>query len=183
LKEHIVLNSADDYDRIIGPIEGQMIRSVWRIVKDPDEARDIFQEAAVRIWRRWERIRQHPNPKALILRICITCAYDALRMRTRHRLERLTQHTDHLTSKAPSPLAELMQKERAAEISGAIARLSRKQAVTVLMRFVEELPYEQIAAALGCSQATARTHCHRGCTRLAVELNHLLGPKEFSHES
>ena len=53
-----------DYERLISPIEDKMIGCVWRIVRDPDDADDAFQEAMATIWRRWDVVLRHPNPQA-----------------------------------------------------------------------------------------------------------------------
>jgi DNA-directed RNA polymerase specialized sigma24 family protein len=46
----------------------------------------------------------------------------------------------------------------------------------VLMRHVLELPYEEIAEALGCSERTARVHVNRARKRLSRLLAHLAPP-------
>lgn len=56
-----------EYQRLLAPIEDQMMRAVWRVVRDPSDTEDAFQEALLRIWKRWDRICTHPNPHALIL--------------------------------------------------------------------------------------------------------------------
>jgi RNA polymerase sigma factor (sigma-70 family) len=159
-------SSGDDYDRIVGPFEDAMIRTVCRIVRDPSDADDAFQEACTRIWRRWRAVRRHPNPRALILRICIQCAYDVVRRRTRAKTERLADVGDRIPDAAPFPEERAAIEERRRQLLDAIAQLPRNQALAVLLRLVADLSHEEIAAALGCSQATARTHYKRGCDRL-----------------
>ncbi|MBZ5544338.1 MAG: hypothetical protein LAO07_11760, partial [Acidobacteriia bacterium] len=65
-----------EYERLIAPIEDRMIRSVWRIVRDPTDAEDALQDALLTVWKRWGPVRRHPNPHALALRICINAAHD-----------------------------------------------------------------------------------------------------------
>ena len=163
-----------DYDSLVRPIEDRMIRSVWRIVRDPQDADDAFQEALTTVWKRLDRIRRHPNPHALILRICINSAYDVIRRRVRHqRREQLEPVPETLPDPSPSAAERISGREKRADIFQAISRLPRKQAQAVLMRFVEELPYSQIAQALGCRKVTARKHIARARTRLSRELAHL----------
>jgi len=72
-----------EYERLIAPIEDRMMRAVWRVSRNPADTEDAFQEALLTIWKRWDRIRAHPNPHALIVHICINAAYDGLRRKTR----------------------------------------------------------------------------------------------------
>lgn len=163
-----------DYERLVRPIEDRMIRSVWRIVRDPDDADDAFQEALTTIWKRLNRIRRHPNPHALILRICVNSAYGVVRQRARHQnREKLEPLPETLPDPSPSAAERISGREKREEIFQAISRLPRKQAQAVLMRFVEELPYSQIAQALGCREVTVRKHVARARSRLSRDLAHL----------
>jgi RNA polymerase sigma factor (sigma-70 family) len=157
-----------DYEGLIQPIEDRMIRSVWRIVRDPHDFDDAFQEALATIWKRLNRILRHPNPHALVLRICANAAYDVIRDRARRR------RVEPVWPDAV-PAADLpADHERQEEILGAIARLPRRQAESALMRFSQELSYKDIAEAIGCSEVTARTHVKRARIRLAEALAHLV---------
>ena len=170
--EELVMTANDDYERLIGPIEDRMIHSIWRIVGDPADAEDAFQDALTSIWRRLEHVRSHPNPPALVLRICANAAYDILRRRRRRQRDSMLPGSPG--DRSASVQEEVMQAERRLEIRQAIAQLSRNQAVAVLMRDVEDEPYEAIAQALGCGEATARKHVARARARLRVALSHLL---------
>ena len=44
-----------------------MIRSVWRITRNAQDAEDAMQNALVAICNRGHRISEHSNPQALIL--------------------------------------------------------------------------------------------------------------------
>jgi RNA polymerase sigma-70 factor (ECF subfamily) len=162
------------YQRLIAPIQDRMIRTIWRIIRDPDDTDDALQEALATIWKRLERIRSHPNPHAVILRICVNAAYDLLRRKIRERRRReLHAIADSRADSTPTASDALSHQERETEIFDAIARLSRNQAQAVLMRLVQGQCYSDIAQALGCSEATARIHVTRGRARLRKLLSHL----------
>lgn len=170
-----------DYETLIQPIEDRMIRTVWRIVRDPDDADDAFQDALATVWKRLGRIRRHPNPHALILRICVNSAYDLLRRKARRlKREAVDAVAEEAADPTPSAADRMSRQEEQAEILEGIGRLPRKQGEAVLMRFVEELPYSDIAQALGCREVTVRTHVARARSRLSRELAHLAprSPKE-----
>jgi RNA polymerase sigma factor (sigma-70 family) len=70
-------------------------------------------------------------------------------------------------------LATVIQQEQQLQVLHAIGQLGRKQAAAVLLRLVEQMPYCQIAAALDCSEMTARVHVQRGREQLRVKLAHM----------
>ncbi len=161
------------YESLIQPIEDQMIRSVWRILRDPDDAEDAFQEALTTVWRRRKRISRHPNPQAFILKTCVSAACDILRRRMRHRARREESRALPEVASDSAPLDELARKEEAAQVWAAISQLSRNQAVAVLMKAMHAQSHRQIAQGLGCSEATVRTHLARARDRLRHLLRHL----------
>lgn len=162
------------YERLIGPLESQLMRCVWRIVRHPDLAEDALQETLLIVWKKLERIERHPNPQALILKIGLDAAYDALRKQERRR----RREEPYPALELPTPAGRtgktvLERKEIEEEVLAAISRLPRKQAAAVLMRLVQDQPYPAIAQALGCRETTVRIHVSQGRARLSRQLSHL----------
>ncbi len=164
-----------EYERLIAPIEGRMIRAVWRIVRDPDEVEDAFQEALLTVWKRWDRICIHPNPQALVLQICIHAAHDALRRKLRQgKWLETGAIPEDIPDSAPAVIQDISGAEQDAEVLRAIGRLSKNQARAILMHAVEEVPYGDIAAAMDCRESTVRKHVARARTKLRTLLSHLI---------
>jgi RNA polymerase sigma factor (sigma-70 family) len=159
------------YETYLAPLETRMLRTAWRIARDPDRARDALQDAMARAWAQRDRVRAHPNPGALVLRITIHAAIDGLRReRRRLRAEDRAEPAAWHASRPAGPATAAERNEVRALVLDAIARLPEKQAAAVTLRVLEEQPYEAIAAALGCAEPTARVHVLRG----REKLKHLL---------
>jgi RNA polymerase sigma factor (sigma-70 family) len=162
------------YERHLAPLESRMLRTAWRITRDSERARDALQDAMARIWAHRDRVRTHPNPEALVLRIVIGAAVDALRRETRRRQVEGSAWRAVWSARLPgSPAREAEATEVRALVLDALARLPAKQSAAVALRVLEEQPYEAIAAALGCAEATARVHVLRGRAKLARLLREL----------
>ena len=162
-----------DFDGLIRPMEARMMRSIWRIVRQREAAEDALQDALTIIWRKREAVARHPNPQALILRICVNAAIDAVR-KARRRLRREIaglpqQCPDASASSFPEEADVRSQRARVLE---AIGHLSKRQAAAMLLRFVEERSYAEIAGAMGCSETTARIHVMRARDVLSRRLAH-----------
>jgi RNA polymerase sigma-70 factor (ECF subfamily) len=162
------------YEELIAPVESQMMRSIWRIVRNQQAAEDTMQDALTIIWKKLDRICRHPNPHAFILKICVNAAYDTLR-----KSRRTSQHEEHteiqeLPANSESDgLDRLEKKNTESEILDAIRRLPRKQALAVLMRIVQGQHYDSIAQILECSEVTVRIQVSKGRARLSKWLSHL----------
>ena len=158
------------YEEFVAPVQERMMRIIWRIVRNPDEAEDTMQEVLALIWKKLDRISRHPNPQALVLRICANAAVDALRKQRRERGYVDSQILDRLPA---SDSDGWEQRETETKIREAVGRLPRNQAAAVVMRILEGQSYGEIARALGCREATARTHVLRGRAKLSRWLSHL----------
>ena len=154
------------YLTLISPIEDRMMRTVSRIVRDPEETADAFQTALMRVWKNLKRIHRHPNPHGYILRICINASYDQLRKRSRLRKREVSLEATNALEREAVESAGIPDEESADALTGALSRLPRKQAQAVVMRALEEESFQAIGQTLGCREATARSHYSKGKARL-----------------
>ena len=169
-----------DYDLLVRPLESRMMRAVWRIVRQKEAAEDAFQDALAVIWKKRDAVARHPNPQALILKMTVAAACDACRRRRRRLAHEIPGLAEDRSADAAPPVTKAAEdRVLRAEILEAIARLPERQATAVLLRVVEERPYEEIAAAMGCTEATVRVHVLRAKAAMAKRLAGLgLGPAE-----
>jgi len=172
-----------EYERLIAPIEGRMMRAVWRVIRDPNDVEDAFQEALLTVWKRWDRICMHPNPQALVLQICINSAHDALRRKLRQGkwLEAGVIPED-IPDSTRSAAQDISGAEQETQVRRAIGFLPKNQARAILMHAVEEIPYGDIAAAMDCRESTVRKHVARARAKLRGLLSHLI-PAVHKEES
>lgn len=156
-----------DYEALVRPIERRLVRAVWRVLRNEADADDALQDGLTRVWMRLEQVRRHPNPEALVVRLCLNSAYDILRRRQRRGRSEVVLDAAAHPAGSPSALERIEAQELRSELLRAIGCLSRTQAEAVLLRYADSRSYSEIAAALDCSESTARTHVERGRDRLA----------------
>ncbi len=78
---------------------------------------------------------------------------------------------DRISSHGPSPSRHLAEREASAALLSSMARLTDDQRAAVRMRFLEDRPVSEVAAALGKSEDAIYTLC----TRAMRKLEKLLG--------
>ena len=173
-RESLVTDDRAIYDELIAPMEAAMMRTIWRIVRNADLAEDCLHDALAIIWKKRLLVRLHPNPPALILKMCLNAAYDSLRKA--ERMRRLTDLSPLDNVPAPPEYGadcDLKMREIEEQVQQAIRRLPRKRALAVMMRLIQDESFAAIAQALDCSEATARIHVSRGYAQLREWLSPL----------
>ena len=126
-----------------------------RATVGPQEAEDCFQETFMAALRNYERL-DGANPRAWILTIARRKAIDHHRTRARRPLPR----GDLPEPAAPAPA------EPDGELWAAVAALPPKQRAAVALRYACELPYREVAQAMGTSEEAARRNVHEGLRKL-----------------
>lgn len=71
---------------------------------------------------------------------------------------------------APSELDRLLDEERRARVDRALSSVSEGLREAVLLRFTEELPYEEVARILDTNESTARSRVFHGLRELRRRL-------------
>lgn len=133
-------------------------RSAYLVMGDWEAATEVAQDAFVQLLLHWRMVSGYDNPGAWVRRVAIR---RAVRARWRDRRARGNGARSGLEAGAPEVSVDLRQ---------ALLRLSRTQRAAVVLHYLHDLPVKDVAAVLGCGEATAKTHLHRARQRLSVLL-------------
>jgi RNA polymerase sigma-70 factor (sigma-E family) len=133
-------------------------RVAFRLLGGREEAADLAQEACARAYARWNRIGGFDSPEAWVAKVAGNLAIDA-----RRRANTAQRHRDSYV--APRPEDQAREDERV-DLHRALLTLPRRQREVVLLRFVADQPEAAVAAALGCSLGTVKSHASRGLAAL-----------------
>jgi RNA polymerase sigma-70 factor, ECF subfamily len=115
-----------------------------RRLTGPDHAEDVLQDALLRALRAYPRLHHADHLRAWLYRVTTTAALDSHRARRREVL------TDDVPTTPTNDHYEIGGFEALIEPLPEPARAALR------LRFVEDLDYERIAEALGCSAVAAR---------------------------
>ena len=132
---------------------------------DRTAAEDLVQEAFIRLSRASGRIRRGGNPAAYLRSIVINLARD----HNRRGLVSL-RHRPPARPDAPSAEEDATSRADRQEVIDALRSLPRRQRDCVTLRYYLDLSIPDIAATLGLTNNTVKTHLQRGLASLAVTL-------------
>ena len=154
----------------IEPNRRRMVNAIWRIVRDPDDTEDVLQQVLTRVIRREAKVRRHPNPSALIMRMCVNAALDQLRRsRKKTVVHNSNVDLDSIASRRGDPAEAVAAEETRRRILGAFSGLPKREAEAMSLRVLAEQSYTETAAAMGCREATIRVLVGRARKRLRAQ--------------
>jgi len=125
------------------------------------EAEDITSETFVRAWASAEPIRM-ATVKGYLFAIARNLFLQGLRRKSRH-----VELDENLLDPQGSPYAQAEQKAELSAVLAGLQRLPEIDRAALLMRAFDEMPYEEIARALGISLAAVKVKIHRARLALA----------------
>lgn len=166
--------AVDDHGRLLiirlFQAEGRsLVRLARLFVDDRDAAEDLVQEAFLRLARSSDRIQDDSKAPAYLRSIVLNLARD----HNRRGLVSLRHHAaaGHNLDVAVTSLDDdLVRDEKHRTVLAAVRTLPTRQRDCVTLRYFEELGIEAIAATLGVSPNSVKTHLRRGLAALEREL-------------
>lgn len=161
--------SSDDRFRVFYErLEPRAVSVATRLVHDRSLGEDIAAEAFARAYSQWGRVNRHPNPDAWLLRVVGNVAVDQIRRESRRGdLEAVASNHDRHGS-GRDPVGE--SSELRIDIREAISKLSGRQQEVVVMRYLIDLSEDDVAAGLGMSTGSVKTHLSRASKKLRIDL-------------
>lgn len=171
--EAVPAEALDDFDAVMRAHQPHVYRVLVSLVRDPDAAGTLTQECFLRAYRKRESFRGDASLRTWLLTIAVNLARDHVRSRRMSFWKRLLQHgqdaaelADTLADRRPTAEKMLTAREELGAVWKALDELPDKQRTVFILRFVNDLSLEQIAAATGTTVGTVKTHLFRATAAL-----------------
>lgn len=143
----------DEFDELAG-LAYQM---AFQVLGSRSEAEEIAQDTMTKAYVRWRRVQNHARP--WVCRVAINGALG--RVRRRGRASESARESSRVDSDEVNERLDLQRLLRS---------LSRRQRDVVALRYLADMSEADVAAELGISVGSVKTHAHRGIAALRVSL-------------
>lgn len=177
LCERVARRDQAAFDVLVTRYQARAYRLAWALLRDAEDARDLSQEAFVRLYETAGRFRGESRFSTWFYRILVNLCLDHRRRGRGWRrlllgagspdgVRSLERHAAPFTD----PADGLDREAASRALWEAVDRLPARQRAAVVLQAQEELSTAEIAAMLGCSESTVRVHVHRAVASLRMTL-------------
>ncbi|WP_035742124.1 SigE family RNA polymerase sigma factor [Parafrankia elaeagni] len=151
------------FEEFVARTGDRLLRCAVLLVADHSAAEDLVQGALERTYRHWPRVSAG-HPEAYVRHALVNAAASGWR-RSRVREVPLgphgragpTDHADRLSTRD--------------ELIRAPMTLPARQRAVLVLRYFDDLPEAEVAAALGCSVGSVKSQASRGLARLRASVD------------
>lgn len=133
---------------------------------------DIAQETFLKLLSHIGQFRADSSFETWLYRLVVNSCLDYQR-RKRRFTPIIDDFLDLIVPARDTVLHYLLRQERSEAIQHVIGKLPPEQRIVIILRYMEDLPYEQISEILGCSIGTVSSRLNRAHKSLERRLSHL----------
>ena len=173
------------FDELVRRYDRDVLRLALNIVHRPEDARDIYQETFLKVYRNLHRFRFECSFYTWLYRVATNVGLDYLRRRTTRREDQAPapqendgsarDFFDRQPQMNPSlnPERRLIGQEISGRIAEAMKRLSPRERMVFEMKHYEGMRLRAIGDVLGTSEETVKNSLFRATRKLRASLEGL----------
>jgi RNA polymerase sigma-70 factor, ECF subfamily len=175
------------FEELVRRYDRDVLRLALNLMKRPEDARDVYQEAFLKVYRNLHRFRFECSFYTWLYRIVTNVCLDHLRRRqarpedqapevsTGHHDEGITDFFERQREHRPTldPERTMMGKEIKVHIARAMERLSPRERIVFEMKHYQGLKLRAIGDVLGTTEETVKNSLFRATRKLRIELGGL----------
>ncbi len=158
------------FGKLIEAFQGPVYNLAYRMLNNSGEAEEAAQEAFIRAWTKLDMY--DPKRKFSTWLLSITSNYCIDQIRKRRALllsidEPLPPHPALTSDKAKGPEAQMASSEQQDLVQGLLQELPEEYRTAVILRYWQEMSYEEIAETTGSTISAIKSRLFRARKQLA----------------
>jgi len=152
---------ADAFEQLVVAYRDQVFRLALRMCGSEADADEVAQEAFLSAWKALPNFRGESQFSTWLYQLTTHAAIDLMRQIAADDITEVSA-----ADPAPSPQQQAEQSEQREIVRDAILQLAPEQREVVVLRFMEELSYEEIGAVLKLPSGTVKSRLNRAKAQL-----------------
>lgn len=159
---------AKDFKTDVLPISNKLMRFALQILQNEEEAKDVLQDVFLKLWQKRDELSAIENLEAFAMRMMRNRCLDMIRARRTVSMEVVRKGSLPAEESHDSDYLELA--DSASMVKRIIADLPDLQRTVIHLRDIEQLDYEEIAAATEMNVNAIRVNLSRARKKVRDEI-------------
>jgi RNA polymerase sigma-70 factor (ECF subfamily) len=151
------------FEALMRQHERLVLVTALRLLGKMEDAQDASQEVFLRLYRNLGRVEATHNIAGWLYRVTVNVCHD---VRRRRPDETPVDEAAELVSKGADPQQAATDRERRRVLEMSLRLLSEKERAALVLRDLEGLSTDEVARALGTSQATVRSQIFKARVKM-----------------
>lgn len=165
----VLKGDQSSFELLLRPYRQGLLNMAYRMTGNFEEAKEICQEALIKIYSYFHRFERGRSFKSWIYKITMNSAYDFLRKKKKAG-DIIESQKRHTLSVSPDPEKQFLNKEIRSKIESCLRNLSPKEKAVFLLRDGDGFSVEETSKILRCSSLSVRTHLSRARKKIRARL-------------
>lgn len=158
IEHDVPVEAGRDFEAFFRLEHERLFRAMWLLTRDRQEAEEVTQEAFLRLWERWGRVADAPDPVAYLYRTALNVWRSRLR-----RMAVAARKAIHHTRRG----YEMEDVEARDVVVRSLASLPTRQRAAIVLMDVLDLSSDRAGEILGVRPVTVRVLAARARASLA----------------
>ncbi|WP_223491383.1 RNA polymerase sigma factor [Sutcliffiella horikoshii] len=155
--EQVLAGNKQAFAFIINRYKNRLYAMVLRMVKNSEEAKDLVQECFIKVYGQLDKYERKGSFASWLYRVSVNHCMDTFRKKQLHTVE----YSDETGGGSLTPEVIYLQKEKYKQLESLLATLKKEDRLIVLLKYTNDLSYEEIGAILDIPIHTVANKIHR----------------------
>ncbi|MFJ7971839.1 RNA polymerase sigma factor [Psychrobacillus sp. NPDC096389] len=157
--QEVLSGNKQAYAHIINKYKNRLYATILRMTRNPQNAQDLVQEAFIKVYQQLNKYDQKGSFSSWIYRVAINHCMDEFRKKS-YKMKQVEINEEKIVN-TNHPEVVFLKKEKSRQLEKLIAILPEDERMIILLRYVNELSYNEISELIEIPLSDVRNKLHR----------------------
>lgn len=162
--QEVLAGDKQAYANLINKYKNPLYATILRMTKNPHDAQDLVQEAFIKVYERLGKYDETGSFASWMYRVAINHCMDEFRKKS-YKMKQVEIEEGSISS-VDTPELIFFKNEESRRLERLVATLPEDERIIILLRYINELSYQEISELVDTPLATVRNKLHRAKKRM-----------------
>lgn len=157
--KQVLAGDKEAYANIINKYKNQLYATVLRMTRNPQDAQDFVQDSFIKVYNNLDKYNASGSFSSWLYRVAINHCMDEFRKKQYTTVK--VEIDEQLVVNPNHPEVIFLKTEKSRQLERLVSTLPDDERLIILLRYVNEVNYEEISEIAGVPLSTVRNKLHR----------------------